>query len=263
MDTKRTPPSGSVRLRRSHGYTLIELIVVLLIIGALASVAVKSLSVANRTARVEETKRGMERIAFAIAGNPDLVSGGSRTDFGFVGDLGSFPPDLGALVTNPGGWITWQGPYISDEFSTDGSSSRFVYDAWGVAYNYSSGVTITSVGGPESLTRQLANSAADLLHNQVSLVVVDLDNTPPGTDYKDSIDFVLDYPDGAGSISRVTKNPAGNGYVQFDSIPVGSHLVHIIYVPDNDTLVRRVTVEPGKDFYSEVVLGKNYWTGSP
>jgi prepilin-type N-terminal cleavage/methylation domain-containing protein len=263
MDIKRTPTYVSGRLRLSYGYTLIELIVVLLIIGALASVAVKSLSVANRTARAEETKRELEHIAFAIAGNPDLVSGGSRTDFGFIGDMGSFPPDLNALVANPGGWITWQGPYISDKFSTDGSSSRFQYDAWGVAYDYSGGIAITSVGGPESITRQLANSAADLLYNQVSLVVVDLDNTPPGTDYKDSIDFVLDYPDGAGSISRVIKNPGGNGYVQFDSIPVGSHLVRIVYVPDNDTLVRRVTVEPGEDFYSEVVLGANYRTGGP
>ena len=96
----------------SHdGYSLIELLVVIIILGVIATVAVKSLTGVNDTVRIEETRQELSHLAWAIAGRPKLVSGGQRTDYGYVGDVGSLPVNLTALVQNPGSYSTWDGPY--------------------------------------------------------------------------------------------------------------------------------------------------------
>jgi len=254
----------SVRSTRSsvgncRGYSLIELVVVLVIIGVLATVAMKSLNAVNDTARIEETKRELDRIAFAITGNPELVSGGVRTDYGFVGDCGRLPANLDALVSAPGGYSNWDGPYITDEFSEDGSSSEFKNDAWGTAYSFSGGLTVTSTGGSSTLTRRLANSSDELLRNNASFTFTDLDFTPPGIDYRDSVRFVLFYPYN-GSITSRTNYPANDGFVAFDSIPIGLHTLRVIYLPSNDTLTRKISVSPGQDYYTDIQYHENLWT---
>lgn len=243
------------------GYSLIELVVVIVIVGIIATVGIRSLHSAGETAKAEETKKELDQLAWAVAGRPDLRSGGQRIDFGYVGDVGSLPPNLDALVTNPGGYTTWAGPYIRDEFQlTDTSaSSEFKADAWGDAYTYSGGIMISSTGSGSTITRQIASSVDDLLRNTVSTVITDLDHTPPGNLYRDSVSVVLTYPDGAGALTTRTQNPSANGYVIFDSIPIGSHQLQIVYVPDNDTLRRRVMVEPGSACFVEVNLFKDAW----
>ncbi|RKX23002.1 MAG: hypothetical protein DRP45_10935, partial [Candidatus Zixiibacteriota bacterium] len=176
--------------------------------------------------------------------------------------IGSLPSSLDALVTNPGSYATWDGPYINDAFSTDGSSSEFKNDAWGTAYSYAGGITVSSTGDSSTITREIANSVAALLYNSISVVVTDLDNTPPGTTYDDSVRLVLSYPNGSGSITSDTKYPAPDGFAEFDSIPIGIHVLKIIYLPTSDTLIRKVIVGPGQDFYSEISLSDNQWSGS-
>jgi general secretion pathway protein G len=248
--------------RIQSGYTLIELVLVLVIIGILASVGLKSLSAVNQTGRIEETKQELERLAYAIAGNPALVSGGTRTDFGYIGDVGGLPPNLDALIANPGGMATWRGPYISDPFSDGGPTDWFKYDGWGVAYSYTGGRTISSTGGPSTLTRELAGSVADLLYNRVTAVITDLDKTPPGPDYVDSIRFDLVYGNGTGGLTTASRNPRPDGLVEFDSIPIGLHTLRIIYFPDSDTLIRKVPICPGQNSYTESSLAEDYWTGN-
>ncbi|MEA3297326.1 MAG: prepilin-type N-terminal cleavage/methylation domain-containing protein [candidate division Zixibacteria bacterium] len=153
------------RLISEHGYSLMELLAVIIIVGIIASVAMKSLTGANDAARSEETKRELDELAWAMVGQPDLVSGGVRTDHGYVGDIGSLPPNLDALVINPGGYSTWEGPYIRDDFYTSpsGSESEFKVDAWGTPYSYSGGVTISSTGSGSTITRKIARIVDDLL----------------------------------------------------------------------------------------------------
>ena len=249
------------KISSQKGYSLIELVIVLIIIGIISGVAMKSLKSTTDVTRTEETKSELRKLAFAVAGDPNLISGGVRADYGYVGDVGAMPPDMDALVTNPGSYSTWDGPYIRDELSSGGADVYFKIDAWGTTYSYSAGNTITSTGGSTTIARMIANSVSDLLYNQVSVVVTDLGNSPPGSTYKDSVTVLLNYPNGAGGIATSSKSPAADGYVVFDSIPIGIHTLRTVYIPDNDTLRRKVNINPGSNSYSEVTLTGNHWTG--
>ena len=250
------------RLLQNHGYSLIELVVVLVIVGIIASVALRALRGANEVSRVEETRREMDRLAWAIAGNPALVSGGVRADYGYVGDVGALPPNLDALAANPGGYATWDGPYIYDEFSSGGAGTGFKVDAWGMAYQYTGGIDIVSTGGGQPLTRRVAASTAHLLYNVVAVAVTDLDGTPPGTTWADSVSVTLTYPDGAGGWTTRSVAPAPDGFVQFDSIPVGLHTLRVVFLPNADTLTRTINVDPGRGYAATLALPWELWSGT-
>ncbi len=238
---------------------MIELVVVLIIIGIIATVGLKSLNSVNRTARYEDTKEELQCLARAIVGDPEKISGGARSDYGYVGDIGGLPPNLSALVTNPGGYGTWKGPYFTDPFSTDGSSGEYRRDAWGKNYSYSGGLTVTSVGGPQNITYRLAESIDDLLYNRLSIVVLDLAQNPPGTTYRDSVRVILYYPNGSGSTISLSSTPDNDGLVQFDSIPIGLHTLDIAYLPTADTIRRQVHIDPGRNIYFEANLTDAYF----
>ncbi|MFC1475028.1 prepilin-type N-terminal cleavage/methylation domain-containing protein [Candidatus Zixiibacteriota bacterium] len=248
------------RLKNIGGYSLFELIVVIVIIGIIATVSLKSMRQTYDSIRVEETKKELDMLAQAIVGTHDLISGGNRTEFGYIGDIGSLPPNLSALVTNPG-YATWDGPYINDKFyaSVGGSESEYAYDGWGKAYTYSGGLTIISNGGSSTITREIAASTNILLNNSLSFNITDLDLTPPGDTYKDSVKFSYTYPNGTGSIATVEKYPTSNGLVQYNTLPIGQHTLKVIYIPDNDTLQRVIIIEPGQTNYQEINLNGNYW----
>ena len=259
MREKMASRDTSVPLSGENGYTLVELVVVVIIIGIIAGIAVNSLSHSTQAARTEETRQEMDQLAYAIAGNPELLSGGTRTDYGYVGDIGALPPDLDALYANPGGYSTWNGPYIQDAFSAGGGGTQFRRDAWGALYAYSGGISITSNGGTSVLTRRFAGSTGELLHNRVLLTFSDLDYTPPGDDHKDSVEIRLTYPDGAGATTSRSVNPGRDGSAGFDSIPIGIHTLQIIYLPLMDTMSRLVNVSPGKDYYADIRYHSDLW----
>jgi len=177
--------------KQNSGYSLVEILVVIIILGIIASVAVSSLKNVDEIAKTEQTKAHLEKLGYAITGNPELISGGIRSDYGYVGDVGSLPATLGNLVVNPGGYSTWHGPYIKDDFSTGSGDSEYDNDAWGKTLVYSGGVTITSNGSGTAITRKLANAADDLLYNKVNLLITDIDNNPAGTEFKASVKVLI------------------------------------------------------------------------
>jgi prepilin-type N-terminal cleavage/methylation domain-containing protein len=241
------------------GYTLVEVLLVVIILGILSTVALKSLGKVNETARIERTKQTMDRLAVAIAGDPSVITDGQRVSFGYVGDVGALPPNLDALVQNPGSYATWQGPYIRDQFTSGGANNSFKQDGWGNNIVYSRTVFLNSVSGGTTLTRKIAGSIADLTINSITAVITDWDRTPPGTIYKDSLRCVLTQPNGAGATTSRIKYPDRGGRVQFDSVPIGTQDLVVIYVPTSDTLRRKITVEPGADPYLEITLYRNTW----
>jgi prepilin-type N-terminal cleavage/methylation domain-containing protein len=243
--------------RNERGFTLVEVVIVLVISGILMAVALRSGRSISESAKVEATKQEMDLIAAATIGNPQLLSNGTRSDFGYVGDVGSLPPNLTALVTNPG-YATWKGPYIRNSFAQ--VADDYSKDGWGTSYTYSAGITVQSTGSGSTISRSLANSSNELLRNSLTGAISDFDGTPPGVLYSDSVTLQLTYPNGAGGIAVRTKHPTADGYFGFDSLPIGSHDLLIVYEPFADTMQRVVTILPGSKTNADHRLSQNLWT---
>lgn len=244
------------RLDNISGFTLVELILVIIIFGILVSVAMRSVVSVNETARVEETKKEMEAISFAVSGNPELENNGVRTDFGYVGDVGALPGSLADLNNNPGGFSSWNGPYLKSEFEQD--PNNYLIDAWGATYSFD-GLSVISSGSGSSISKVIASTSGDLLLNSISGNIYDNDGTPPGNDYKDSLSVKLTIPNGSGSYLTKTASVDLGGYFSFDSIPIGNHSLRLIYSPSHDTLNRFVSVTPKSDLYGEYLFSDNLW----
>jgi prepilin-type N-terminal cleavage/methylation domain-containing protein len=247
---------SSKRNRSAKGFTLIELVLVIVIIGLLATTALRTGGALFETAKVEETRQEMDALAFAMVGNPALENNGVRADFGYVGDVGALPPNLEALYANPGGYATWKGPYIGNRFTQ--MATDFETDAWGTGYAYG-GVAITSTGSGNNIVRQIAGSTDELLRNRTSGTLTDSDGTPPGAVFRDSVTVQLQYPNGTGSTATKSVHPDAGGYFTLDSLPIGNHQLTAIYAPDNDTLYRMVSITTGSSTYAEYRLNTNVW----
>ncbi len=257
---KKLDNQATCQLHKKHqaGYSLIETIIVVIILSILATVTVRSLRNSSDITRTNRTSIKLEQLAIAITGDPDLISGGSRVDFGFIGDIGALPTNLTALITNPG-FTTWDGPYLHSEFSLTGSSENLLNDAWGKSFVYSGSITISSSGGGFPMTRSVASSSAELLANQIRLTILDADLSPPGSANVDSVRVEIHIPNGLGAMTTVVANPAGDGSASFSSIPIGRHLMEIIYLPDADTLRRQLSIEPSSLTSLEIQFPTDLW----
>jgi len=229
-------------LTYADGFSLIEVVVVIVVLGILAAVALQSMTASVDDIRRAETEREMEMLTHAIAGNPALYTAGARCDFGYIGDIGAFPPNLRALYANPGGFATWNGPYLPPGFVQDTSGYRL--DAWGEPYQYSGGLTIASTGSGDVITRKVASASADYLSNSLSGVIRDVNDSIPGNKFMDSVDIVISVPDGLGGTTSRFASPDSSGAFTLTSLPVGTHPLRAVYLPTADTLLRYVTVLP-------------------
>ncbi|MEW6412938.1 MAG: prepilin-type N-terminal cleavage/methylation domain-containing protein [Candidatus Zixiibacteriota bacterium] len=137
-----------------NGFTLIELVMIIVVLGVLAAVAVPKLGDVTESSKITATQKELATLKVAIAGNPDAIAGGKYVDRGFEGDVGFVPSQLQDLVSRPDSVsaynkltaLGWNGPYID---STDGN---YLKDAWNVAYVYQpAGRRIISVGGSDSI----------------------------------------------------------------------------------------------------------------
>ena len=244
---------------KEKAFTLIELVLIIVIIGIVATIAMKSMQPAIDRSRFESTTREMESLAQAIIGDPNQVQDGIRTDFGYVGDIGALPPNLDALTANPGGFSTWDGPYIQSDFVEN--ADDYKKDAWGNLYTYIGGVTISSSGGGSPITRQFAQNVSDLTSNTVNGTVYDGLGSSPG-DSALSVIVTIYYPDGGGNTTSLSTNPSSASAFSFsNSIPVGNHLVRAVYSATNDTTSRYISVTPGADAYCELRFAGGIWSG--
>ena len=181
-----------------------------------------------------------------------------RSDYGYLGDIGSLPPSLNALITNPG-FSTWRGPYVRAALTADGGDGGITRDAWGETYSYGGGVTISSTGGSSTITHTLAKSLTALMNNEVALSLVTATGHPPGPTYKDSLRVILTIPDGAGSFTNRVGTPDANGLVEFSAIPIGVHQLAVVYQPTADTVRQRVNIDPDTRYYSRIQFNRESW----
>jgi prepilin-type N-terminal cleavage/methylation domain-containing protein len=242
---------------KNGGYTLIEMILVVVIIGILASMAIQSLSKDENTRRFDDTTLEMKKIARAIVGDERLITDGVRTDFGYVGDVGSLPSSLDDLVLKPGGYSTWKGPYVRNNFNEN--SEDYKRDAWNNLYTYSGGITIGSDAGGSPITKQFAGTADELTANSVRGIVRDQAGLPP-SDRASNVNVTLYFPDGSGSMTSLSRIPSRSGEFSFDNqIPIGIHLIRAVATSSKDTASKYIAVNPGSVTLAELRIPSELW----
>ena len=136
------------------GYTLVEIIMVVSLVGILAVVAFPYFSDLSDDAKEAVTRDEMKALKRAIVGDGKAVIHGHFVFAGYEADVGALPSSLTDLAINPSTGDTtqtynpitrsgWRGPYIDTSSDSDYSS-----DAWGTAYVYSSASRYIRSWGP-------------------------------------------------------------------------------------------------------------------
>lgn len=142
------------RLGDAAGFTLVELVIIIVILGIVAAVAVPRFADMANSSRRTATQQELQALRRAIVGNPDVVAGGQVVDRGFEGDVGRPPDRLQDLVTRPDSIpvydpltrLGWNGPYI------DGTGANYLTDSWNQTYTYDPVARrIVSTGGADSI----------------------------------------------------------------------------------------------------------------
>ncbi len=157
---------------KQQGFSLIELVTVLLIITVLSTIAIRSTVDIGYNARYEQTKERLESMKRAIIGNPNRYLNGQPDIHGFVADMGRLPDNIKELLaqgSQPSYTVSsdasgslgygWRGPYLTVTENPD--ESEAYTDGWGrestdnnYGWNYevdaSGGLTIQSYGKNQS-----------------------------------------------------------------------------------------------------------------
>ncbi len=137
------------------GFTLIELVIIIVVLGIISTVALVKYSDFLQSAKIEACEAELQTLKRAIVGNPQVTAGGRYTDVGFLGDVGQVPMALTELVRkpaavpayNPISRLGWKGPYV------DSTGGDYLIDPWGVAYALDPVArTITSSGSGAAIT---------------------------------------------------------------------------------------------------------------
>lgn len=106
---------GNRKLKLQHGFTLVELLLVLVILALIAGLVLPGIIGKAESAKVRAASSQISRIAMSVES--------------FYLDTGTIPDTLGELVDEPGDVTGWNGPYIK---------RSILKDPWGRDYQYRS-----------------------------------------------------------------------------------------------------------------------------
>lgn len=222
------------------GFTLIEILMVIILIGILVALSTGSLTGSLNEARFQQTVLKLRQIRNAMVGDPDIKENGSRTSFGFLGDVGAVPgadDSAGLLQLSVGAGLSafavdatsrisagWNGPYLGQGSTGD----DYTLDAWGnvILFDHapagSSPYTIRSKGadgsdGGTGLNQDIVMS----IPKESVLVTVQGFVCDQGGPFTGSTQVALNYPNGSGAVTTQTAVPDANGFFSFSNVPIG------------------------------------------
>lgn len=129
-----------------HAFTLVELLLVVTILAALAATAASLGTEVDQQVRYEDTKARRELIRAAIVGDPSRTANGRTVVAGFVADMGRLPENVRELISYPDALLAptgadlawrprvppgsaaspslaagWRGPYLRPQLERDAS----------------------------------------------------------------------------------------------------------------------------------------------
>jgi len=168
---KYAPSRSCACLLTSGGFTLIELMVVIVILGFLVAMMPRVFASKDDQNRFDQTLKGLLEIKKALLGSSGVYANGQRQFSGYIADIGGLPPLEDVLGTpgdtsddQPDGlwnqgtppdwpdweykagsrtWMGWRGPYI------EAPPDDVLKDAWGNPFLFSvtdGNMTIKSLG---------------------------------------------------------------------------------------------------------------------
>jgi prepilin-type N-terminal cleavage/methylation domain-containing protein len=253
-------------VKGKQGFTLMELLVVLLIIGILSTVALRTIDATRDRSLFDQTTKEMNQLVEAITGNPDLTYDGRRVDFGYFGDMEKLPDDPRDLVRSSGN-PAWHGPYL--RIMAAGDTAGFLHDGWGNKYNFNWTLgEITSLGnGKFPMTVKIVDALPQLNHNTITGTVTDIDGNPPGTQSLPLFAVWLFYNNppihARGESVEVVPDPGG--FYEFSQmtpsgpidVPIGIH--KLVARTATEALTRWVTVLPRSKTVVDFKFSRSFW----
>lgn len=246
------------------GFSLIELTIVVILIGILATYMMTSVGNSDDSARYEATRSQMEVIKKAILGDDRSVgSEGKRNSFGFLGDIGRLPSNLDELTTkgalstwgfNPtyGVGAGWRGPYLKGETTgratgTDAWDRALVYQTASAPPSLTSYGSDGAAGGSGYATDLVMQFPATMRMSTVSGFLVD------GTTPRSGATVEMRYPVN-GALTPATATTDNNGFFRFSGIPFGVRSIAVTTPPTSGP--NQVVVDRSELSLPQAVIGQ-------
>ena len=244
-----------------------ELLVVLLIIGILSTVALRTIDATRDRGLFDKTTKAMDQLVQAMVGNSNLSYDGRRVDFGYYGDMEELPAVLQDLVRNPGS-TAWHGPYL--HLAAGGAAdSSYLFDGWGDVYTWQgSAGKLTSDGHHKyPMTVSVIDDTAQLHDNIIAGTITDMNNAAPGDPSVShvSVTFYYNNPAAHGGVDSVKIVPTPGGYYEFSPstisnpcpVPIGIH--KLVASTPTESLIRYVTVLPRSKTIVDFKFSSSFW----
>ena len=266
------------------GFTMMELIIVLSIIGILASLGLKAFDNVILNMKFESTIHEMEELKIAIVGDPQAIQNDVRASFGYFGDMGSLPSSLTQLITKGEQAAMqvnatldmvygWNGPYLRTTFTQDANGN--LTDGFGNAYVYSTAKTLSADG--DSVYATITSYGDDGVSGgggtgsdiNIELFKSDLFGSVYGNIY-DVNDFGMDnatvtiyYVDGSGGLANSSVVTSSDGFYYFPRIPFGLNSVRIAPLGGIETHAHRAVISSTVNVQPNIFgVGSFYLTGT-
>lgn len=237
--------------KSDSGFSLMELVVVIVILGILSLVAMRNISKTSEDARFQATIQEMAQLENGMIGNANLFANGVRVDFGYVGDIGSFPATLANLVQTVGG--TWRGPYVAINFQSD--PNDYATDAWGAAYQWTPAtLTLTSQGNGNPIAKTIGGTGAvqaNFLINTIAGVISDRSGYAPTDAELANVTITLTLQ----STGTRTGTKQSGGSYSIANVPMGNHSLTAVYTgATTQTVKKSVCVVPKSNTLTDIIF---------